>query len=148
MSQSGVLWALAVRTTASPAFYTLIAGLRTRSFKVQNNPIDATTASSSARWRELLGDTGTVELEIDASGLYQKDAPTHLLPTLASSGAVQNFILVSEISTPRGIEISGNFVVNEYENSAAYNEATTFTVKLKSVGQLNITYTPAASSPA
>ena len=53
-AQSGTLWALSVRTTASPAAYTPIAGLRTRSFKVNNNPVDVTTADSADVWRELL----------------------------------------------------------------------------------------------
>lgn len=145
--QSGTTWALSVRTTASPAAYTAIAGLRTRSFKINNNPVDVTTAESSGRWRELLGDTGTVELEIDAAGLYQKDAPGHLLPTLVASGASQIFQLVSAASSP-GITIVGSFVVSEYEASATYNEASTFTVKLMSTGAPTITYSPAATTPA
>lgn len=146
-AQSGTTWALSVRTTASPAAYTALAGLRTRSFKINNNPVDVTTADSTGRWRELLGDTGTVELEIDAAGLYQKDAPNHLLPTLVASGSATVFQLVSASSTP-GISIVGTFVVTEYEASASYNEATTFTVKLRSTGAPTITYTPSASTPA
>lgn len=146
-AQSGTTWALSVRTTASPAAYTALAGLRTRSFKINNNPVDVTTADSTGRWRELLGDTGTVELEIDAAGLYQKDAPNHLLPTLVASGTAQTFQLVSAASTP-GITIVGTFVVTEYEASATYNEATTFSVKLRSTGAPTITYSPVASTPA
>lgn len=145
--QSGTTWALSVRTTASPAAYTALAGLRTRSFKINNNPVDVTTADSTSRWRELLGDTGQVELEIDASGLYQKDAPNHLLPSLVASGASQIFQLVSAASTP-GISIVGSFVVTEYEASATYNEAVTFTVKLMSTGAPTITYNPVATTPA
>lgn len=145
-AQSGTTWALSVRTAATPT-YTALAGLRTRSFKINNNPVDVTTADSTNRWRELLGDTGTVELEIDASGLYQKDAPNHVLPTLVASGAATVFQLVSASSTP-GITIVGSFVVSEYQASAAYNEAVTFTVKLMSSGAPTITYSPAASTPA
>jgi TP901-1 family phage major tail protein len=145
--QSGTTWALSVRTTASPAAYTAIAGLRTRSFKINNNPVDVTTAESTGRWRELLGDTGTVELEIDATGLYQKDAPGHLLPSLVVSGVANIFQLVSSSGSP-GITIVGSFVVSEYEASATYNEAATFTVKLLSTGQPTITYSPAATTPA
>lgn len=145
--QSGTTWALRVRTTASPAAYTDLAGLRTRSFKVNNNPVDVTTADSTGRWRELLGDTGSVELEIDAAGLYQKDAPGHILPSLVVSGASQIFQLVTSNATP-GITIVGSFVVTEYEASATYNEAATFTVKLMSTGVPTITYSPAATTPA
>lgn len=144
--QTGLTWALSVRTAATPT-YTAIAGLRTRSFKINNNPVDVTTAESSGRWRELLGDTGTVELEIDANGLYQKDAPGHLLPSLVVSGASTIFQLVSA-STSAGITIVGSFVVSEYEASATYNEAATFTVKLLSTGAPTITYSPAATTPA
>lgn len=222
--QTGTLFALGVRTTGggSPV-YTNIAGLRTRSFKINNNPVDATTspdaffsclatiASSSVtlpttfsdgssvstvtgfyvgeniivggtaypvtaynggtrvatvtgtptsgsqsvqvgnpastdKWRVLLGDTGTVELEISAAGLYQKDAPTHLLPTLVASGADQVFRLVSSNATP-GITIVGSFEVTEYEMTATYNEAVTFTVKLLSTASPTITYNPVATTP-
>jgi TP901-1 family phage major tail protein len=145
-AQTGLTWALSVRTAATPT-YTAIAGLRTRSFKINNNPVDVTTADSTSRWRELLGDTGTVELEIDASGLYQKDAPGHLLPSLVVSGAATVFQLVSA-SSSAGITIVGSFVVSEYEASATYNEAATFTVKLMSTGAPTITYSPAATTPA
>jgi TP901-1 family phage major tail protein len=144
--QTGLTWALSVRTAATPT-YTAIAGLRTRSFKINNNPVDVTTAESTGRWRELLGDTGIVELEIDANGLYQKDAPGHLLPTLVASGASTVFQLVSA-STSAGITIVGSFVVSEYEASATYNEAATFTVKLLSTGAPTITYSPVATTPA
>jgi len=146
--QSGNTWALSVRTTGggSPA-YTAIAGLRTRSFKINNNPVDVTTADSTGRWRELLGDTGTVELEIDAAGLYQKSAPEHLLPTLVASGATTVFQLVSA-SSSAGITIVGSFVVTEYEASATYNEAVSFTVKMLSTAAPTITYSPSATTPA
>lgn len=145
-AQSGTTWALSVRTALTPT-YTALAGLRTRSFKINNNPVDVTTADSTSRWRELLGDTGTVELEIDASGLYQKDAPGHLLPTLVASGAATVFQLVSAASSA-GITIVGSFVVTEYEATATYNEAASFTVKLMSTGVPTITYSPAATTPA
>lgn len=144
--QSGTTWALSVRTALTPT-YTDLAGLRTRSFKINNNPVDVTTAESSGRWRELLGDTGTVELEIDAAGLYQKDAPGHLLPSLVVSGASTVFRLVSSASSA-GITIVGSFIVTEYEASATYNEAATFTVKLMSTGAPTITYSPVATTPA
>lgn len=146
-AQSGTTWALSVRTTASPAAYTAIAGLRTRSFKINNNPVDVTTADSTGRWREMLGDTGQVELEIDAAGLYQKDAPGHLLPSLVASGSSTIFQLVSASSSP-GITIVGSFVVTEYQASASYNEAASFTVKLMSTGQPTITYNPSATAAA
>lgn len=145
--QTGLTWGLSVRTTASPAAYTDIAGLRTRSFKINNNPVDVTTADSTGRWREMLGDTGQVELEIDASGLYQKDAPGHVLPTAVASGASQVFKLVSA-PTSAGITIIGSFVVTEYNLTATYNEAAAFTIKLMSSGAPTITYTPTASTTA
>ena len=149
--QSGLTWALSVRTTASPAAYTAIAGLRTRSFKINNNAVDVTTAESSNRWREMLGDVGQVELEIDAAGLYQKDAPGHLLPTLVASGASTVFKIDSGATgagPTTGITIVGSFIVTEYQASAAYNEAATFTVKLMSTGAPTITYSPVATTPA
>lgn len=144
--RSGVLWTFGVRY--APGLYTIIGGVRTRSFKINNNPVDVTTADSASRARELLATIGAVEMEINGSGLYQKDANNNLLPSLASSGASANFLFVSEIPTvTRGVEIIGDFIVNEYESSATFNEAMSFTVKMTSVGTPSIIYQPAATTP-
>lgn len=145
--QSGVLWTFGVRY--APGLYTIIGGVRTRSFKMNNNAVDVTTAESTGRWRELLATTGNVELEINGSGLYQKDANSNMLPSLASSGTTANFLFVSEIPTAtRGVEIVGDFIVSEYEASATFNEAVTFTIKMLSVNTPSILYQPAATTTA
>lgn len=147
-AQTGLTFGLYINTgtTGSPT-WTALAGLRTRSFKINNNPVDVTTADSSSRFRELLGDTGTVELEIDASGVYQKDAPTHALPTAVASGASKMFKFNSA-SSSAAVEIIGTFVVSEFEITATYNEAATFTAKFLSSGAPTITYSPSASTIA
>lgn len=147
--QTGLLWALSVKTAAST--YTPLAGLRTRSFKINNNPVDVTTADSDSRWRELLGDVGQVELEIDANGLYTKDAKDHVLPTLVASGTSQSFQLTSGATgspATTGITIIGNFIVTEYQLSASYDGAVAFTVKLMSAAKPTITYNPVAQTVA
>jgi TP901-1 family phage major tail protein len=145
-AQTGLTFGLFLNTgsTGTPT-WTALAGLRTRSFKINNNPVDVTTADSASRFRELLGDTGVVELEIDGSGVYQKDAPTHALPAAVSSGAAKMFKFNSA-SSSAAVEIVGTFVVSEFEISATYNEAATFTVKFLSTGAPTITYSPAAST--
>lgn len=147
-AQTGLTFGVFINTgsTGTPT-WTALAGLRTRSFKINNNPVDVTTADSASRYRELLGDTGIVELEISGSGVYQKDAPTHALPTAVASGATKMFKFNSAAATP-ALEIVGTFVVSEFEIAATYNEAATFTVKFMSTGAPTITYSPSASTLA
>jgi TP901-1 family phage major tail protein len=145
-AKQGLLWALSVDTTpGATATYSAIAGLRTRSFKVNNTNIDVTTASSTAVtagqgqiWRDLLDQTGVLNIEIDAAGLYQQDANTHTLLTLSTTGAARRMQLVAN-----GVTLIGTFIVDSYEANAAYNEAHQFTVKLISSGAITISTTNA-----
>lgn len=109
--------------------------------------ITVTNPASSRNWKEMIGDVGQVELEITASGLYQKTAMDHLLPTLSESGAKQAFQLLSSAASP-GMSIVGAFVVSEYTASAPHDGAVTFSVKLTSAGTPTITYSPAATTVA
>jgi TP901-1 family phage major tail protein len=131
-AQAGRLWALSILSNGS---YVPVAGLRTRSFKADNTNVDVTTADSPGRWRELLGGAGIQSLEIDASGIYQQDASAKLLFQAATTSAIQTMRLV----TP-GIQIDSNFLVDNYEESGPYNDATTFTAKLMSSGQPTFTF--------
>lgn len=131
-AQAGRLWALSILDNGN---YVPVAGLRTRSFKADNTNIDVTTADSPGRWRELLGGAGIQSLEIDASGIFQQDASAKLLFQAATTSAIHTIRLV----TP-GIQIDGDFLVDSYEESGPYNDATTFTAKLLSSGQPTFTY--------
>jgi TP901-1 family phage major tail protein len=131
-AQAGRLWALSILSGGS---YVPVAGLRTRGFKVNNTNVDVTTADSAGRWQELLGGAGVQTLEIDAAGIYQQDATAKLLFQAASTSTLQTFRLVSP-----GIQIDGTFLVDSYEESGPYNDATTFTAKLMSSGQPTFTF--------
>jgi TP901-1 family phage major tail protein len=131
-AQAGRLWALSILSGGS---YVPIAGLRTRGFKVNNTNVDVTTADSAGRWQELLGGAGVQSLEIDAAGIYQQDATAKLLFQAAATSNLQTMRIVSP-----GIQIDGAFLVDSYEETGPYNDATTFTAKLMSSGQPTFTY--------
>ncbi|TDX61926.1 TP901-1 family phage major tail protein [Methylosinus sp. sav-2] len=131
-AQAGRLWALSILSGGS---YVPVAGLKTRSFKVNNTNVDVTTADSQGRWQELLGGAGVQSLEIDASGRYQQDATAKLLFQAAATSTLQTMRLASP-----GIQIDATFLVDSYESSGPFDDATDFTVKLMSSGQPTFTY--------
>jgi len=125
-------WALYIYNGTS---YVAVAGLRTKSFKAGGTEVDVTTADSTGRWQEFLGDAGVQSLELDAAGVYQQDAGAKLMLTAVNTSAITTMRLVSP-----GIQIDGSFLLTEYSSEGPYNEATTFSVKLRSSGQPTITY--------
>lgn len=131
-AQAGRLWALSIYNGAA---YVPIAGLRTRSFKAGNTNVDVTTADSPGRWQELLGNAGIQSIELDAAGIFQNDAGAKLLFQAATTSTLQTV----RLSTP-GLQIDGTFLVDEYDEAGPYNDATTFTAKLKSSGQPTFTF--------
>jgi TP901-1 family phage major tail protein len=132
-AQAGRTWALSIYSAGS---YVPVAGLTTRSFKVNNETVDVTTADSPGHWRELLGGgAGVFSLDIDASGRYQADASAKLLFQAGTNANLQTMRLVTQ-----GIQIDGSFLVNDYQESADHNKEVTFTAKLMSSGQPTFTY--------
>ncbi len=131
-AQPGRLWALSIYNGTA---YVPVAGLRARSFKVGNTNVDVTSADSQGRWQEFLGAAGVQNLDIDVSGIYQQDASAKMLFNAAATSTLQVARLVSP-----GIQIDATFLVDEYDESGPYNDATTFTCRLKSSGQPTFTF--------
>lgn len=129
-AKAGRDWALYIWNGAS---YIPVAGLRTRSFKAGGTEVDVTTADSAGRWQEFLGAAGVQSLEIDAAGIYQQDAGAKLLLTAVTNSTITTMRLVSP-----GIQIDASFLLSEYSSEGPYNEATTFSVKMRSSGQPTI----------
>jgi TP901-1 family phage major tail protein len=132
-AQAGRLWALSIYNGST---YVPVAGLRTRSFKVNSELVDVTNADSTGHWREILGGgAGVFTLDIDASGVYQQDASAKLLFQAATTANLQTMRLVTQ-----GIQIDGSFLVQDYEEGGEHNKEVTFTCKLNSSGQPTFTY--------
>jgi TP901-1 family phage major tail protein len=120
-----------VRKGAAPG--TLIAGVRTKSVTINNEPIDITTDDSNG-FRELLAESGERHFDLSVEGLT-KDS---ILLNLAVAGS--SLIDVFSITFPGSpaVVVTGSFRVNNFQMGAEYNDAVTFTAELQSTGSFAV----------
>lgn len=111
-----------------------IAGARTKSFTIGNEPVDITSDDDSG-FRTMLDTAGTKTLDMTIEGVTKDDALIALAS--GSSGLLEGV----EITLPGVGTIAGDFFVASVEIGATYNEATTFSASLQSSGAY--TYTAA-----
>jgi predicted secreted protein len=112
-----------------------VAGARTKSFTIGNEPVDITSDDDSG-FRTMLSVAGTKTLDMSIEGVTKDGALIALAS--GSSGLIEDV----EITFPGIGTIAGDFFVASVELGAAYNEASTFSASLQSSGAY--TYTPAA----
>jgi TP901-1 family phage major tail protein len=108
---------------------TVIAGARTKSVTINNEPIDITTDDSDG-FRELLEESAERHLDISVEGLTKDTVLLELAVTGAS--LIDEFSIVFP-DTPN-VVIRGDFRVNNVSIGAEYNDAVTFTAELQSTG--------------
>jgi TP901-1 family phage major tail protein len=108
---------------------TLIAGARTKSVTINNEPIDITTDDSDG-FRELLAESAERHLDISIEGLTKDDVLLQL--AVAGSALIDEFSIVFPDTPP--VVIRGDFRINNVQIGAEYNDAVTFTAELQSTG--------------
>ena len=114
---------------------TAIAGVRTKSLTIGNEPIDITTDDDSG-FRTLLEDSAQSQIDMSVEGLTDD----YVLLDIAMGEST--FIDTYTVTFPSGAEVTGSFRFNSFEMGAEYNGAITFTAEIHSTGEY--TYTPAA----
>lgn len=111
---------------------TLVAGARTKSLTINNEPVDVTTDDASG-FRTLLAEPGTKSVDMSVEGLIFDDA----LLSIAANGSA---LLAEHTFDIEGIgEIAGDFFMNSFESAAEYNGSITFTSSLQSSGAFTYT---------
>lgn len=114
---------------ASPASYTLIAGMTTTGFTVNNSPVDVSDKDGSGI-QELLADAGIQSLQIQASGRYVHGAAHDNLEDMAHNRTIENFKLVFG----NGDSLEGAFVIDTYSRGGGHDSEETFDVSLIRTG--------------
>lgn len=112
---------------------TVIAGLRTKSMTVNNEPIDVTTDDDDG-FRTLLEDSATKSIDISFDGLTKDE--TLIEHAVTGSGLIEEYT----IEFPYGGSIASDFRLNNLEISGEHEDAVEFSGELQSTGEF--TYTP------
>lgn len=118
----------------SPA-YTVVAGLRTRSIRINSEMVDVTNSDSTGMWRELLSGCGVRSATISGAGVFL-DA--------AGDEAVRDAVFENEnrdarVLVPGFGTFEGPFKVSDLEFAGEYNGEGTYSLTLESAGVLTFT---------
>lgn len=113
----------------SAASGTLLGGLKTTSFKMNNQPLDISTKDTLG-WRELLESGSLKYVSIGGSGIFKDSASDETIRAAVFSGSISTFTLVF----PNGDTIEGQFLVTNYERTGGYEGPEEYTLSLESSG--------------
>lgn len=113
---------------------TAIAGARSDSITINNEPIDI-TEKDSAGWRTYLADVGVRSIDCEVEGILE-DSTFLALAVGTASSLLEAYTL--EVDTIG--DFSGNFYLASFAVTGEQADATTFTATIQSSG--TITFTP------
>lgn len=131
--QSGRDVLIKVGDGGSPESFATVAGVRAKTITLGAGLVDATSADSPERWRELLGGAGTKRAEVSGSGVFKDAASDARLRAIYFSGEAAMF----ELAIPDFGLLSGAFVVSELVYGGDHDGEATFAVKLASAGAVS-----------
>lgn len=113
---------------------TAIAGARSDSITINNEPIDITD-KDDAGWRTMLADVGVRSIDCEVEGILT-DSTFLALAVGTASSLLEAYTLELD-----GIgDFTGNFYLASFAVTGEQADATTFTASLQSSG--TITFTP------
>lgn len=113
---------------------TAIAGARSDSFTINNEPIDITD-KDDAGWRTYLADVGVRSIDCEVEGVL--DDSTFLALAVGAGSALLEAYTLDVIGIG---EFTGNFYLASFAVTGEQADATTFTASIQSSG--TITFTP------
>ncbi|MGF1550901.1 MAG: phage major tail protein, TP901-1 family [Paracoccaceae bacterium] len=117
--------------TGSGAFET-VAGLRATRLSFDAATVDATSAESAGRWRELLAGAGVRSAQVSGSGIFRDAASDAALREAFFEGRAPTLRLV----IPDFGTVTGPFQITSLEYAGDHDGEATFEVALASAGAL------------
>lgn len=112
---------------------TLVAGARSDSITINNEPIDITDKGDDG-WRTLLGDASVRSVELSVTGLVDGSS------LIAKAFGPTNSLLGAYTIDISGMgEISGQFYFSNIELSAPHDDAFEFSATIMSSGEITWT---------
>ena len=133
---AGASIALRLETTTSGT-YVDIGGLRTKSFTINNEPIDTTNSDSTGRWREYLtGGLSVKSISFSGDGVLKDGAPLDRLITvvMSASGEGKCQLFLPTIGT-----FEGMFKLTNTEFGGEHGAEGTFSTSGESNGVITFT---------
>jgi TP901-1 family phage major tail protein len=135
---AGALLALRLETATAGSFIDL-GGLRTKSFKINNELIDTTNSDSAGRWQERLAATGMRSIEFSGDGVFKDGAANDRLRLIALSDPPQ---VKCQIFVPTFGTFEGNFMISGIEFGGEHKGEITYSMSAESNGVIVFTNIP------
>lgn len=137
-AQKGRDMLLKVGDGATPTeAFTTVAGIRTKSFSINNESVDVTTGDSGT-WRELLEGAGIKSASLSGDGVFTDNTTGETVRAAMFNGTIKNWtVLIPGFGT-----IKGKFQLSQCEYSGVHNGEVTYKISLDSAGALTWTALP------
>lgn len=113
---------------------TAVAGARTNSLTINNEPIDITDKDDAA-WRTMLADVGVRSIDAEVEGVL-----TDSTLIAIAVGAAANLLAAYTLEIDGIGDFSGNFYLASFAITGEQADTVTFTASIQSSG--TITFTP------
>lgn len=126
---------IAIQANITGSSYTNLAGLKTKSLKLNGTQVDVTNSDSTGGWRELLAGAGISSLSVSGNGVFLDDAGFTFCLQACITKAVKLFnVIVPGLGTFNGL-----FQVSQVETSGEYSAEVKYDVSLESAGVVTFT---------
>jgi TP901-1 family phage major tail protein len=133
--QKGVDVVLKIGDGAGSEAFTTIGGARTVSMTINNSGVDATSASSTGQWREMIDAAGILSMDASFSGVFQDDSAFGSLDVDMRARTLRNF----QIVYPDYGTYEGAFIITSLTMAGAHDGEATFEISLQSGGAITFT---------
>ena len=111
---------------AGTGTFVTVAGIRSNRISFNADTVDATTADSAGRWRELLEGAGVRTAAVSGSGIFTDAATDASLRQVFFDGTAPDF----EIVIPDFGTVTGPFQITNLEYAGAHDGEATFEIAL------------------
>lgn len=127
--EKGRAFLLKIGDGANLEIFDVVGGMRSTSFRINNELVDVTNKTSGG-WREILSGAGIRHISLGGSGIFTDSISEGLLQGKALTSSVDNYEVVFE----SGDKFSGAFQVTSLEYAGDYNGERTYSIALESSG--------------
>jgi TP901-1 family phage major tail protein len=111
---------------------TAVAGLRTKSFALNADSVDITSASSTGHWRELLSGAGVISMSVSGSGVFLDTDPDEDVRGHIMAGTSAYL----RMTMPDFGTFVGNFHVGSVSYAGEHDGEATYDMSFESAGEI------------
>lgn len=112
--------------------FVTVAGIRTKTLRLNAGTVDGTNTDSPEAWRELVTGAGVKSARLSGAGVFKDQASDARMRSAFFAGDVAQWLLI----LPDFGEVEGPFQITELSYSGDHDGEASFSVSLESAGAL------------